>query len=118
MHHRTSLNALFSAALCSLFLCAGSSAAAADMPLKGVHKLMNLPCESCHGNIKPREIPEEKECMKCHQSRDAVKAKTAKRKPNPHYGHDETVECTACHKEHQESRLICDDCHQFGYKTP
>ncbi len=110
-------------AVCAAVVCAGSlstgSALAADgMPLKGAHKAMNLPCEACHGNIKPREIPEESTCMACHQSRDAVKQKTAKLKPNPHYGHDETVECTACHKEHQESVLLCDECHQWGYKTP
>ena len=64
------------------------------------------------------EVPEESACMTCHQSREAVKAKTAKLKPNPHFGHDETVECTACHKEHQQSVLICDECHQWGYKTP
>lgn len=105
------------AALCAGLMAAGS-AQAAEMPLKGAHKAMNLPCEACHGNIKPREVPEESACMVCHQSRDAVKAKTAKLKPNPHYGHDETVECTACHKEHQESVLICDECHKWGYKTP
>lgn len=106
------------AAFCAAFLAAGNASAADTMPLKGAHKAMNLPCEACHGNIKPREVPEESACMTCHQSRDAVKAKTAKLKPNPHYGHDETVECTACHKEHQESVLICDECHQWGYKTP
>ena len=107
------------AALCAALMAAGSvSAADAGMPLKGAHKAMNLPCEACHGNIKPREVPEESACMTCHQSREAVKAKTAKVKPNPHFGHDETVECMACHKEHQESVLICDECHKWGYKTP
>lgn len=106
------------AALCVAFMAAGNASAAETMTLKGAHKAMNLPCEACHGNIKPREIPEETACMTCHQSREAVKAKTAKLKPNPHYGHDETVECTACHKEHQQSVLLCDECHQWGYKTP
>ena len=73
------------AAFCAVFLAAGSASAADTMPLKGAHKAMNLPCEACHGNIKPREVPEESACMTCHQSRDAVKAKTAKLKPNPHY---------------------------------
>ncbi len=105
-------------AACALFLTAQTAFAAAAMPLKGAHKAMNLACEACHGDVKPREIPEESACMACHQSREAVKEKTAALKPNPHYGHDETVECTACHKEHQESVLLCDECHQFGYKTP
>ena len=104
--------------VCAALLVAGNASAADAMPLKGAHKAMNLPCEACHGNIKPREVPEESACMTCHQSREAVKAKTAKLKPNPHFGHDETVECTACHKEHQQSVLICDECHQWGYKTP
>ena len=47
------------AALCVAFLAAGSATAAETMPLKGAHKAMNLPCEACHGNIKPREVPEE-----------------------------------------------------------
>ena len=118
MNKRTFLSAC-AAALCMGALAASSAwAAAPTMPLKRAHKAMNLPCEACHGDVKPREVPEEAACMTCHQSRDAVKAKTANLKPNPHYGHDDTVECTACHKEHQESVLICDECHKWGYKTP
>ncbi len=113
------LSAACAAIFCAALFAAGSvSAADSAMPLKGAHKAMNLPCEACHGDVKPRETPQESACMTCHQSREAVKAKTAKLKPNPHFGHDETVDCTACHKEHQESVLLCDECHQWGYKTP
>lgn len=49
---------------------------------------------------------------------DAVKQRTAKLNPNPHYGHDESISCNDCHKQHEPSVLTCDQCHKFGYKTP
>ena len=105
--------------VCAAALALTSSMALAQsMPLKGAHKAMNLPCEACHGKAAVKEVPQEEACMKCHQSRKAVQEKTAKLKPNPHFGHDDTVSCFDCHKEHEDSVLICDQCHQFGYKTP
>ncbi len=97
----------------------GATAMSAPVPtLKGAHKAMNLPCETCHGSSKICEVPQEEACFKCHGSREAIKKLTANLKPNPHFGHDETVSCFECHKEHQESTLLCNDCHQFKFKTP
>ncbi|MCF0252982.1 MAG: cytochrome c3 family protein [Duodenibacillus sp.] len=107
------------AALCAAAVCAAwAPGAQAAQTLKGMHKQMNLQCSMCHGNAKVREVPDEKACMTCHVSRKAVQDRTAKRKPNPHYGHDETVSCFECHKEHMESALLCDNCHKFEMKTP
>ncbi len=92
--------------------------AQATPTLRGKHAAMNLACDVCHGQVKPREIPEEEVCLKCHGSRNAIAAKTATRKPNPHYGHDDSVSCMDCHKSHEPSVLTCDQCHQFGFKTP
>lgn len=108
--------------LISTLVCAAAlgvcSVASADITLRGKHKEMNLTCETCHGQTKPREIPEDTVCLQCHGDREAIKAKTTKLKPNPHYGHDDSIECGACHKQHEPSVLACNQCHKFEYKTP
>lgn len=104
--------------LASALLAAFTFNAQAEVTLKGSHQKMNIPCDTCHGPERPRQIPEEEACMQCHISRDAVKAKTAHLNPNPHYGHDESISCNDCHKQHEPSVLVCDQCHKFGYKTP
>lgn len=106
------------AALAASLLLVFSSGASAQMTLKGKHKGMNMQCDTCHGQTRPREMPEDAVCLQCHGSRDAVKQRTAKLNPNPHYGHDESISCNDCHKQHEPSVLTCDQCHKFGYKTP
>lgn len=108
---------LLASVLCVVALSV-SSASQAEMTLKGKHKEMNFACETCHGQTKPREIPDEQVCLNCHGSRDAIKAKTSKLNPNPHYGHDDSIECGACHKQHEDSVLACNQCHKFEYKVP
>jgi len=104
--------------VCFTALGIPESRADIGMTLKGSHATMKLACASCHGKKQEMESPSEKACLKCHQSRKAIKRKTAKLTPNPHFGHDETVACSTCHKEHEESVLLCDQCHKFKLKTP
>ena len=105
-------------ALCVSSLLIFSWNASAQVQLHGKHAQMNKQCDTCHGQTRPREVPDESVCLTCHVSRDAVKQKTAGLKPNPHYGHSESQPCGDCHKQHEPSVLTCDQCHKFGYKTP
>lgn len=101
----------------SCFAIVGSGAHA-EITMKDKHKQMGMTCDTCHGQTRPREVPDEAVCLKCHGSRDKVKQLTSKLNPNPHFGHDDSIACNDCHKEHEKSVLTCDQCHKFGYKTP
>ena len=45
------------AALAASLLLVFSSGASAQMTLKGKHKEMNMQCDTCHGQTRPREMP-------------------------------------------------------------
>ena len=51
-------------------------------------------------------------------SYEALAKQTAKDEPNPHYSHLGDVNCTDCHKGHQKSELMCNQCHQFSLQVP
>ena len=112
------MNVRICQALCVAGLLIFAWNASAQVQLHGKHAQMNMQCDTCHGQTRPREVPDESVCLTCHVSRDAVKQKTAALKPNPHYGHSESQPCGDCHKQHEPSVLTCDQCHKFGYKTP
>ncbi len=90
----------------------------AEIKLHGKHAQMHMQCDTCHGDTRPREVPDEQVCLNCHGSREDVKKLTSKLNPNPHYGHSDSQPCNDCHKQHEPSVLTCDQCHKFGYKTP
>ena len=75
-------------------------------------------CDLCHGAQNPATPADDSSCFKCHGSADQVAKLTAKSDPNPHdsphYGTD--ASCTACHKEHGPSEVICSSCHLFKYE--
>ncbi|SKA67540.1 cytochrome c3 family protein [Desulfobaculum bizertense] len=76
-------------------------------------------CELCHGAVNPTKAPDDRNCLKCHGTREQVAQLTADLDHNPHnsphYGID--APCTTCHKEHQESTVYCNTCHPFKYKN-
>lgn len=86
--------------------------------LKPHHAKAGLTCISCHGTDDPLDPAEEKQCLVCHQSRDAVAKLTSELTPNPHFGHEDGLACNACHKEHEPSVLYCNQCHSYDYTTP
>lgn len=109
--------------LASVFLAAcfafASSAVAADH-LADRHGQKGVACAQCHGKATPpTKAPSMEQCLTCHGgSYEALAATTAKSHPNPHYTHIGDKACTACHKGHQESVLICDSCHKFKMRVP
>lgn len=82
------------------------------------HMNRGAQCASCHISAD-KTMPVRKEaCLKCHQSYSAVAALTKNDTPNPHFSHYGDRDCSVCHKGHQTSVLICNQCHKFDLKTP
>ncbi len=107
----------------SLSLATVSSAfAATGHTLKPFHK--GLQCESCHQEKMPT-APTVVTCTKCHPAEKVAEQTAPKYKQyyNPHNSlHYATyADCVACHREHSQSRLDCNNsnCHkEFTYTTP
>ncbi|WP_028116493.1 cytochrome c3 family protein [Ferrimonas senticii] len=92
------------------------------MDLKQHHTDAGLECQDCHIDAN-MTIPSNASCLNCHGSledlREAVKQPESQYylDTNPHYSfhYGYGLECSACHSEHQESKLYCNNCHQFDY---
>lgn len=111
--------------LCAAAMAAGA-ASAADMgsiKLSKHHQNVIKDCTVCHtaenavgGNAFV--VPDDKQCMACHGSYDALAKKSEKLdEPNPHHSHHygTGLSCSACHKEHSKPVVYCNECHQFKY---
>lgn len=81
-------------------------------------------CSACHGDAKRKTIPDASACESCHGSVEDIAEQTKRPagaghdvEPNPHdslhYGTD--LPCTYCHMEHKESKVYCNQCHEFEY---
>jgi nitrate/TMAO reductase-like tetraheme cytochrome c subunit len=53
-------------------------------------------------------------CLECHNF-DEVKAATNFEESNPHDNHNGKQECNTCHSMHQQSNLMCSNCHEFSW---
>ena len=113
---KSAIAALFTAA--ALGLCATSVSAAGQFTADR-HVAKGMTCETCHkdGTPAPGARVSKDTCKSCHNPADLAK-KTEKLEPNPHYNHLGDVSCVECHKGHQPSTLMCNDCHKFNLKTP
>lgn len=87
-----------------------ASAAVADFHVKN-----GVKCVSCHNTAQPKPGAKVSadQCLKCHQSYKVLADKTKNLTPNPHHSHLGKVRCSDCHSGHQQSRLMCNDCHKF-----
>jgi fumarate reductase flavoprotein subunit len=75
-------------------------------------------CLHCHGNDLPVEPVAMDVCIGCHGSYGDLAELTASVDPNPHASHLGEIECSHCHKAHQESVLVCNQCHDYNLKVP
>lgn len=69
-------------------------------------------------------------CFACHEhaSYDEIAwrtmdlgitdARAGNQPANPHQSHFPDLECSVCHRLHQESRDYCAQCHTFGWEVP
>ena len=116
---------LVSAALLisSFFLAFSASA----QQVRPQHQMFAKDCAICHtqenavgGNAFV--TPSDKACLTCHQSYEALADKTKNLnngEPNPHASHHygKGIACTACHGEHTQGKVYCNNCHDFKYSN-
>ena len=111
------------AALAAIFLAFAATFAQAQT-LKPQHSALAGNCAACHGSSGQFLVPEDKSCLTCHGSYAELARKSAAKlkqdrnpEPNPHLsGHyGDSLNCTACHKEHKPAELYCNNCHEFNY---
>ena len=100
------------AAVSCLMLCATAGAADAYAVKNEAHKAM--PCATCHQTDTPTTIPDNKTCLTCHGSMDALVKKTDKYALNPHASPHwgDSVPCGTCHKQHSQPIVYCEACHK------
>lgn len=98
------------------------------------HAEEGLECHDCHepslstqleegikyitGNyqtpLEKREFSQEF-CLKCHDDMESVKDATDFEESNPHDSHLGEQECNLCHNMHQQSQVMCAECHFFDW---
>lgn len=104
-----------------------SGAFAGAQQLKPQHQAAAKDCAVCHTqenavNGNAFVTPNNKACLTCHQSYEALAQRTAKLpngEPNPHASHHygSGISCTACHSEHKPAQqAYCNNCHSFKYQ--
>lgn len=77
------------------------------------HAAQGISCSDCHLTDNPTKKAKMSECLKCHESYEAVASKTASLAPNPHKSHQGELKCNLCHKVHSPNTLYCNSCHGF-----
>ena len=86
--------------------------------LGATHAKEDVTCSSCHGEALPLldDKPTNDRCLGCHESYEALAAKTpGKDHPsrNPHDSHLGPINCRVCHKAHDASINYCLECHKL-----
>ncbi len=96
------------------------------------HADADVKCHDCHeasisiqaeegikyitGNYKTpldkRSFSKER-CLQCHDDFAKIQAKTDFEESNPHDSHNGKQDCNLCHSMHQQSRVMCAQCHTF-----
>lgn len=99
-------------------LAAGTGLAADNHQKKMKAHHQGNSCEECHGVQNPDKPADDQGCLECHDSGQHVAQLTAGLEYNPHdsphYGTE--VDCTACHREHSPSEVMCYECHLFRFR--
>jgi fumarate reductase flavoprotein subunit len=72
-------------------------------------------CIACHNEKKPSAgaLVSMEQCLLCHGEWEELAERTkAFEDNNPHRNHLNEIECSLCHKGHEESSLFCASCHE------
>lgn len=107
------------------FLLSLSFSVSAAPDLKKYHKNAELTCVDCHAKSQQKSLPDQQVCLDCHGGMDEiVKAGTQPASEyhddlNPHYSkhYSDSLSCIACHREHSESKIYCNQCHMLDYEN-
>ena len=83
-----------------------------------VHADARVSCSSCHAKFAVEEEFSMEVCLKCHGSYADMALITKNTEPNPHESHLGEINCTFCHKIHEPSVDLCEQCHAFDFKMP
>ncbi|MBI3949224.1 MAG: cytochrome c3 family protein [Acidobacteria bacterium] len=83
------------------------------------HGEQSVICSTCHETAFPEATVKKEKCFTCHGSYEQI-AEQAPIHFSAIYPHFQTgpVECNACHKAHEQSVLVCNQCHNFDYEVP
>lgn len=100
--------------------------------LANQHADAGLVCHDCHessiaiqaeegwkfvtGNYQTpleKRVFERDFCLECHDDFEEVQARTDFGESNPHDSHNGEMECNQCHSMHQQSTVMCSQCHLF-----
>ncbi len=95
-------------------VCIAAAPAFAQAPAAPHGSHAKLACTTCHAGQKTMTAPDQKVCLQCHVSYEALAKKTAGDKYNPHDSHMGRIQCSACHSMHQKSHYVCRDCHAIA----
>jgi hypothetical protein len=90
---------------------------AASAQLDAKHGKQQVDCAGCHGTAIPEARPKTEDCLRCHETYEAVAARTRDVKPNPHESHLGEIRCTLCHRAHVAPVFYCERCHSFDLKV-
>lgn len=89
-----------------------------DCHQDGIGKKMEEGVKYVTGNyenpLEKRDFGTREFCLQCHDF-DEVKSKTNFEESNPHDSHNGEQDCNTCHSMHQESKVMCLDCHTFEW---
>lgn len=97
-------------------------AAAEGAALAQLHQANKVVCADCHGKAKKIVVDDSERglnqrCVGCHGNLDVVAVK-GKGHINPHQSHLGEINCTACHRGHEQSVAYCNGCHSFNLPMP
>jgi len=85
-----------------------------NMPILAEKHIQNgLNCAGCHSEEPPTKAVATERCQSCHGDYEAMKARTQKLSPNPHYTHMGDQPCGECHRAHKTSVNMCSKCHKI-----
>lgn len=79
----------------------------------GIHRDSGLECGDCHQQLPPAGGSQGAVCLDCHGSGSVfgMTAETSDYEPNPHDLHYGPIDCTFCHRMHEEQGPACSFCH-------
>jgi len=97
-------------------------AAAEGAALAQLHQANKVTCADCHGTAKKVVVDDSERgvnqrCINCHGNLDVLAVKGTGH-INPHKSHLGEINCTACHRGHEQSVAYCNGCHTFNLPMP
>ncbi|MFT6977685.1 MAG: fumarate reductase flavoprotein subunit [Shewanella psychromarinicola] len=97
----------------ALVLLSSGTAMAKTPDMGSFHADMGS-CQTCHADpikVSDSETHENAQCKSCHG--EYAELANDKLQFDPHASHLGDINCTSCHKGHEEPKFYCNECHSF-----